>query len=455
MLLLPWMTAGWSAPIQTGQAAAACAGAVQSTPMLMVASPAAGDTWPVGTARSIIWSSLDYSGHVRIDIATPNFATPAAVVTITLDTPNTGVYCWRVLGSNLQTGSYQLRVMPAAATETIPAPGISGIFSIVAAHQTLTVSTPAENAVWPVGTDQIVTWLSSGVTGNLRIELLRRVGSTIQVEMLFDNVPLFPPQKRWTVTGTTSGFAQIKLSSIVDPFVTAVSPAFVILAPGQVLPSDSGGAFCCPGAMPFKRAAQGPFLRVDSPLAGDLLVAGTTRSVFWTSNGLPPAGKVRLDLSTDSGQTFPIVIAESAENNLGFEWTVPPAGISDKCRIRISSLESAAVTAVSYADFTIAPPGLPALQLLVPDGGEVYSAGSAQRLRWRSAGATGATVRIDFSSDGGNSFTPLVTGIVNNTDRIWTVSNVQSDRCRIRIVSEQPNLGRFISDVSNCDFQVK
>jgi hypothetical protein len=194
---------------------------------------------------------------------------------------------------------------------------------------------------------------------------------------------------------------------------------------------------------------------VDSPLTGDLLVAGTTRRVFWTSNGLPAAGKVRLDLSTDSGSTFPLVIAESAEYNLALDWLVPPAGISDRCRIRISSLEPTAVTAVSHADFTIAPPGLAALEILVPDGGESYAAGSTQRLRWLSTGSTGNTVRIDFSTDGGSSFVALASGVTNNTDRVWTVPVVQSNRCRIRLVSESRDLGRFQTDVSNCDFSVQ
>ncbi len=425
---------------------------VSTGPTLALAAPQSGDAWPMGTAQRIIWSSLDFTGDVRIDLSSDSFMT--ITLTISAATPNSGSFCWRLINVGLQTGNYQVRVSPVA--QGGPTPAISGTFSITGPFQSLAVSAPVANEIWTVGSDRIITWTSSNLVGNIRIELLRTIGANTEKILLFDDVPLSPPMKRWRVSGTVTTSAQIKVSSIVDPFVSAVSSTFTILVPGSTLFSigkqsrpDSNGSFC--GSC----ADDGKALRLDAPGPGERWQAGDTRRIYWTSSQLPPTGKVRLELSTDGGTTFPIVIADEIDNNLSFPWTVPVQAISNRCRVRISSKDLPDIQNVTEGDFSIIPQGLGSLRLLVPDGGEIYPPGSTQRLRWASSGNAGRTVQIDFSSDGGKTFQTLLRGIPNNTDRIWTVPMTKSERCRVRIVSEQRDLGPLISDISNCDFKVQ
>jgi hypothetical protein len=69
-----------------------------------------------------------------------------------------------------------------------------------------------------------------------------------------------------------------------------------------------------------------------------------------------------------------------------------------------------------------------------PVGGEVWASGMTHRIVWQSVGIQ--TVRIEFSIDGGSSWTMLVDGIDASAGGYdWTPVGIDSNKCLVRVTS--------------------
>lgn len=414
------------------------------TPLLAVAVPNGGEDWPINSAQCIRWSTADYSFEARLKIELATDGITFNPIRGLENVANTGSACWRVTGATSQ--NCRLRITPIETGG--PAADMSDAsFTISAARQSITVTAPSENQMWTIGTDQLIRWQNADIVGDIRIELSRDGGLTY-TEILFDRVPNIPNMenvKRWTVTGTEPRAARIRVTSLVNPFASGESGLFAIVPRGQVVQTGEE-------RLPESQSAEqnAPTIRVDSPNIGERWTINSDRQIFWSTNNL--TGPVKIELSTDAGRTFPILIADNV-TGISRTWRVPPSvPLLPTCRIRVSSMTDPSIFDASDGDFVISLTAQPSLTVTTPDGLEVYTAGSAQRMRWQFSGDVGPTVRIDISLDGGNSFQVLLDDVTNNTDKIWTVPNVNSTRCRIRIVSKR-NLS--VSDVSNCDFTIR
>jgi hypothetical protein len=92
---------------------------------------------------------------------------------------------------------------------------------IVQPAPSITVSSPNGGESWNIGSSQNITWSSTGVTGNLKIELNRNYPSgsweTIFASTSNDGV------ESWVVTGPVSSACRIRISSLDDPSVWDLS----------------------------------------------------------------------------------------------------------------------------------------------------------------------------------------------------------------------------------------
>jgi Zn-dependent metalloprotease len=89
-----------------------------------------------------------------------------------------------------------------------------------------------------------------------------------------------------------------------------------------------------------------------------------------------------------------------------------------------------------------------------PNGGEMLVGLAAYTIEWTATDATAVlAVDIDLSTDGGANWTPIATGAPNDFAHAWTVNNVSSTQCRIRVRAHDP-WGNIGSDLSNADFTI-
>jgi M6 family metalloprotease-like protein len=85
-----------------------------------------------------------------------------------------------------------------------------------------------------------------------------------------------------------------------------------------------------------------------------------------------------------------------------------------------------------------------------PNGGDVWSAGSAATVTWMSTG-TMASVDVELSTNGGSSWTTLADNTANDGTEEITVPAVSSSNCLIRVAE---GTGGHPSDVSDAAFSI-
>jgi hypothetical protein len=104
------------------------------------------------------------------------------------------------------------------------------------------------------------------------------------------------------------------------------------------------------------------------------------------------------------------------------------------------SPEVSATTTVVYA-----------ITVTAPNGGESWEAGSLQQVTWSSEGPVGE-VRLEYSLDGGLTWSVITPSTDNDGSYDWTVPDNPSDTCLVRIGSSDSDEGP--SDVSDGPFSI-
>ncbi|MBI3799873.1 MAG: hypothetical protein HY268_23230 [Deltaproteobacteria bacterium] len=131
-----------------------------------VLKPNGGQTWPIGTTKTIRWTSTGVSGDVKIQLSRNGGTTWK---TLFADTPNDGTQTWKVKGK--VTTRARIRVQSLANT-TI-ADSSDSNFTI----KGLTVLSPNNGEVWSIGSTQTIRWKSVGVGEKVQIQLSRDDGA--------------------------------------------------------------------------------------------------------------------------------------------------------------------------------------------------------------------------------------------------------------------------------------
>lgn len=180
------------------------------------------------------------------------------------------------------------------------------------------------------------------------------------------------------------------------------------------------------------------------PGGGETLAVGSTRELRWAN---VPGTTVRILISRNGGGSFETLFPNTANDGEQL-WTVTgPA--SEDCVIRIRSNDPEAEDfAVDSATFEIADT-LNALQVLSPNGAEIWPAGSQQLIRWSAPGD--GNVKIELSIDGGATYETIFGSTLNDGTQPWTVPDRQSITCRIRITHLND---ASLVDESDEDFEI-
>ncbi len=391
-----------------------------SGPSITVITPNGGENWQVGSTQTIQWTSNDITGNVKIRISRNGGNVYTSIFS---NVPNTGSIQWTVTGS----ATTQARIQVMSAQNTSIRDDSDANFTISAAPPSppsITVITPNGGENWPVGSTQTIQWNSSNLTGNVKIELSRNGGTTY--ETLVANTSNDGSQT-WTVSGSVTTQARIRISSVATPSVNDTSNAnFTISNPPP----------------------SGPSITVITPNGGEDWPVGSTRTIQWTSNGI--TGNVKIRISRNGGNVFTSIFS-SVPDTGSIQWTVTgPA--TTQARIQVMSARDTSIRDDSDANFIIseAPSPSSSITVLTPNGGEDWPTGLAQTIQWDSNNLSG-NVKIELSRNGGNTYETLFANTSNDGSQTWAVSGLASNNCRIRISSiDTPS----VSDLSDGAFTI-
>jgi len=126
-------------------------------------------------------------------------------------------------------------------------------------------------------------------------------------------------------------------------------------------------------------------LQVLFPNGGESLPVGQPVNITWQSAGFAAGHTVKIELSSDSGVTFPTVIAAAAPDAVGansFTW-IPSQPVGNQYRIRITSNVLSAISDTSDSSFQLVTGSI---QVVTPNGGEKWHVGQTRDIEWRPTG---------------------------------------------------------------------
>ncbi len=355
---------------------------------IQVVSPNGDEVWTAGSNQFIRWASFNVE-NVKIEFTTNN---GVSWNLITNSVPSSGVYNWASIPA-IPSANCKVRISDAA--DGYPSDVSDATFSIVL-QSALTVLSPNGGESWTSGTSQNITWTSTNVS-DVKIELSTNNGANWTT--IAENTPsdgLF----EWVVPSVSSSLCRIRITDRGESQVSDIS-------------DDN---------FTINQTLQG--IVVTSPNGGEAWESGTSQNITWNSSGV---ANVKIEYTINNGVNWN-VITNSTPSNGFYIWNPIPNTPSTNCRVRITDIAN------SYTDqsdelFTIAPE--PSIVVTSPNGGEVWLAGTTQIIKWTSENVE--NVKIEFTSNGGASWTLVEQSAASTGSYSWTVPSINSELCKVRI----------------------
>ncbi|MBN1998175.1 FG-GAP repeat protein [candidate division KSB1 bacterium] len=159
------------------------------------------------------------------------------------------------------------------------------------------------------------------------------------------------------------------------------------------------------------------------PNGGEMWEIGENEQVNWKTTDT--TGTVQIELSRDNGATWEFIQEVSNKESANWEVTGPA---SEDCLVRITQVNDGAVDE-SNAPFSIVNPSI---TVISPNGGETWSAGEFRDIKWNSRGNMNK-VKIEYSYNFGSTWTIIEDSTLNSGQYTWTVPQIKSNQCLIRI----------------------
>jgi hypothetical protein len=284
-------------------------------------------------------------------------------------------------------------------------------------QKSITVTSPNGGEILEVGAASEIKWISTGAITSVDIEYSTDNGTS------WTNIITAAPNDgtyEWTIPDTPSNNCLIKIT-------------------------ESGGSAADTSDAVFKIAfVVVPTITITSPNGGEAWEKDSIHDITWTSSGV--VGNVRILYSLTNGVGWYELIA-STENDGIYCWTLP--GIpSDNCLVRISEIDGDPID-TSDNVFSIIEPQTASITVTSPNGGEIWEIGSLHNITWTSTGSLG-WIKIEYSANNGTTWSTITPNTQNYGYYYWTVPNIVSDSCLIRIseIDGEP------MDMSNSVFSI-
>ncbi len=290
-------------------------------PTFTILAPNGGEVWSAGTERTISWTSTNTVGHELVSLELYQGAEPRG--TIGAVAVGDGSFTWSISPWIGDRSDYRVRVVlydsgSAAGFEDYS----NAPFTIADSMDppTITVTSPASEDVWQAGTTQAITWTSTDTGGWVMVFLYSETVEatadpaswrpTQESPLLIGLAPMADGSLDWSICSSLSSDAgyRIEIMWMLEGTVRGLMDGpFEIV---NAAPGDS------------------PSFTLDAPQPGQIVQAGTTVPITWTSTD--PVGNVDFYLSHFQSalhlEPEPVRYLGSAAMAAGqFDWEVDPA----------------------------------------------------------------------------------------------------------------------------------
>ena len=360
---------------------------------LKLTSPDGGEFLTVGDFFQITWDWEGTFQKVKIEYSYDN-GSSWNLIDDNMD--NDGDYDWTVP----DTPSEFCLVRISEQDTGTPVDVSDAVFTISAPIiESITITAPNGGESWTVGDFFQITWDWEGTFQKVKIEYSYDDGLTWNI---INNCAANDGDYDWTVPDTPSEFCLVRISEkdTGDP-VDVSDAVFTISSP--IIES----------------------INITSPNGGECWLIDSIQKITWTSSN--SIDSINIKYSINGGSNWSTVI-DSIPDNGSFDWTIPTVN-SKKCLVKIVDIDDYPDD-VSDDFFTICSEGY--MILLTPNGGECLIAGDEYEITWKAC-CIYDEVKLKYSTDNGSNWT-CITTTPNDGSYLWTVPDVSSDQCLVRVM---------------------
>lgn len=240
-----------------------------------------------------------------------------------------------------------------------------------AKSQTLDLLVPSGSENWAAGSLQAIQWSYNNINF---IKIEYSIDGGLNYYEIISSTNASDNQYLWTVPDSVSNNCKIRITDY-----------------NSVLSDQNQNPF---------NILFAPYIGINSPNGGEVLTPGNTTTISWTDTLISNA--VKIEYSGDNGLNW-VLIDDNYPNSNSFLWTIPNTP-SNYCLVRISDVQNGTLNDFSDNYFTIIPIYSP-LNLLSPNGGEIWANGYQQNIYWTAD--TIANIKIEISYDLGTTWIVL------------------------------------------------
>ncbi|MDP3684498.1 MAG: hypothetical protein Q8S01_11245, partial [Ignavibacteria bacterium] len=315
----------------------------QTQPRVTITSPNGGEKWEAGSSQNITWTS-DAVQTVKIEYTIDNGVN---WTTLTATTPSTGFYNWNPIPKTPSTNC-KIRITDVG---NLYSDMSDVVFSIIP-ETNINVLSPNGGETLTLGASQKITWTSANIR---KVKIDYSINNGADWVVITDSIESTGAYD-WTVPNANSSLGRIRISDATDGVPFDISDADFTIS-NQVKKE----------------------IRVSSPNGEEILSAGTSQDITWTSNGI---SKVKIEYTTDNGIKWSVIV-DSTEADGSYQWAPVPNISSSQCKIKITDKDGI-TSDISDAVFSIKP--IQSVKVIYPNNGEVFTAGDPVFITWESVG---------------------------------------------------------------------
>ena len=420
---------------------------------LDVLQPDGGESWSVGTTHLISW---DDNLPENVSISLWDYVSPTAPVEITATAAGLlsatslsgSTWAWPIPTSITQSTTYRIKVKSILTpTSTISSTSAANFSLTATSGSFIDVLQPDGGESWSVGTTHLISW-NDDLPENVEIQLYdgaTQIGAS--AAGLASATSLSGSTWAWPIPSGITQSANYKI---------------------KILSTASGSNISNTSAAVFTLAAtSGTYIDVLQPDGGESWSVGTTHLISWDDD-LPEDVEIQLyDGATQIGASAAGLASATSLSGSTWAWPIP-SGITQSANYKIKILSTAPgsnISNTSAAVFTLAATAGTYIDVLQPDGGEDWMAGTTHLISWDDNlpenvaislwdyVSPTAPVEIDVNDAGLASATSL-----SGSTWAWPipsdlVTSTVSSTLRIRVKSTAT--GSNISNTSDANFTIR
>ncbi|MCW8805174.1 MAG: Omp28-related outer membrane protein, partial [Ignavibacteriaceae bacterium] len=305
--------------------------------------------------------------------------------------------------------------------EKFPLPDIIGT--------TITVTNPNGGEFWEVGTEQIISWQSNGV--NL-INLEYSTDNGTSWNQIANLIPSSDDYYNWTVPNTPSTECRVKIYEAGNPSLYDISdfsfniftPRFTFIPDTTYISGNIGDELII--SVPIINMTPDPLTIYVAREINDLPMDWTSALCF---------GELCFAPSIDSIVTLPPFPDPPIDpyDTLDFSMHVFTLNNSGVAHIKLRTGDYYNYADTVYLDLYFFVEEIEdSIQVIVPNGGEIWEAGTTEQIEWQYSGVT--NVKLEYTINNGATWTEIVNSYPASIGFFdWTIPNTQSTQCKIRI----------------------